>query len=70
MENKSTNSMVKWLNPHKRRNTLSNMTFNDNKIYELHTEKQEGFIPYVPKSEFDKAIKRISDLEARLQSGE
>lgn len=55
---------IRYINPNKKRKTLSNITFKEDVIYQAHTLEQPGFLAYYPKSYVDKLKKRIAELES------
>lgn len=60
----TTTPAIRWINPNKKRKTLSNVGFKEDIIYQAHTLEQPGFLAYYPKSYVDKLqteIKRLKD---------
>jgi len=54
---------VRWINPNKKRRTLSNTTFKEDIIYQAHSLEHPGFLAYYPKSYVDKLLLEIKRLK-------
>lgn len=61
-DNKST----LYINKRQPRKTMSNTQFVEDLIYQAHTLDEQGFVPYVPRSRFEKAIIAMRSGDAEV----
>lgn len=64
------NPDIKYINKSKVRKTLSNVSFQEDLVYQAHSLSQPGFIPYVPKHYFDSLLEENEKLKKLLKTTE
>ena len=58
---------IKYINTSKVRRTVSPINFGEDLVYQAHSQKIHGYIPYVPKQRYDALLDECISLKKQIE---